>query len=103
MHTLQFTDLEEKVSFPVFNPHEKHPALDPALQEAGYSLMDVEVHHVRDRYEERRPLVSLLIAPHRFPLPETKDRNGHSGDRHLEYWRSGLEVLSCYSHDDLEG
>jgi SAM-dependent methyltransferase len=44
-----------------------------------------------DRLPLTKPL-DAYIAADPFPLPATEDREGYYGDRHFEYWLSGLEM-----------
>ncbi len=70
------------------------------------------VSHIRETPvfdENRRGLLDSSagkgrLAVDRMPLPAPEDREGYYGDRHLEYWLSGLEdALNIKSHCAKDG
>jgi SAM-dependent methyltransferase len=82
----------------VIQPADEFELLAPPSQHKGQ-----EVHTSFDMFDEK-PDFDALAAMDTYPLPVTEDREGYHGERHLDYWMSGLkdymmikELLGRYS------
>jgi SAM-dependent methyltransferase len=65
-------------------PADDYVLLEPASRQTG---QDISTHF---NEFDPAPDVGALAAEDAWPLPITEDREGYHGDRHFDYWLSGL-------------
>lgn len=82
MRTNQTPALQDLIC--IIQPSDEFELLAPPSQHKGQ-----EVHTPFDMFDEK-PDFDALAAMDTYPLPTTSDREGYHGERHLDYWMSGL-------------
>ena len=86
----QLADLSGKLgaqlqhNISLVKPANDFALLEPASAQTGQSIST----HFDDF--EPRPDLKALAAEDPWPLPVTEDREGYHGERHFDYWLSGL-------------
>lgn len=72
----QYASVNMSIPTPVWPTDVRLHAPEASIIMAGHDLDTMRQFHAKDRH----------------PIPDTKARNGYMGDRHFEFWRSGLEL-----------